>query len=42
MVNERGDKGGHPYVQRRGMKTIMKRRISETGKVKRIAQTHET
>jgi hypothetical protein len=37
MVNEKGGKGGDPYVQRRGMKTRMKGRISETGKVKTIA-----
>ncbi len=32
MVSEKGDKGGDPYVQRRGMNTWNERRVSETGK----------
>jgi hypothetical protein len=37
MVNEKGGKGGYLYVQRRGMKTRKKGRMSETVKVKTIA-----
>jgi hypothetical protein len=37
MVNEKGGKGGEPYVQRRGRKTRKKGRRSETVKAKTIA-----
>jgi hypothetical protein len=37
-----GDKGEYPYVQRRGIKTRKKRRISESETVKTIAKAYET